>query len=158
MSTSTAPMPDPQVLKTIQNGFTINKITMSDGDTGEIIWMTDDCVNYLNSNKELKAYIPGKLLKCRSVAREVNFSSKEAIKKLRVEQSIIFDDVESEFFEFKFGFVIPGSTNSWQQTIDADEPEKMMAPEILSGHLVVLTKFFDGDIFICQSSIRIYYI
>ena len=87
----------------------------------------------------------------------MNFSSKEVIKKLRLEQCIIFDDVETEFFEFKFGFVIPGSTNTWQQTIDADDPEKMMAPEILSGHLVVSTKFFDGDNYLCSSNIRIFY-
>lgn len=157
MSTSTHVL-DSSVVKKIQEGFAINCITMSDGDTGEKIWYTDDCQNFLNASKELKAYIPSKILKCRSVAREVNFSSKEAIKKLRLEQSIIFDDVETEFFEFKFGFVIPGSTNTWQQTIDADEPEKMMAAEILSGHLVVLTKFYDGDNFLCSSSIRIFYI
>jgi len=157
MSTSTNTVLDPQLIKKIQEGFSINSITMSDGDTGEIIWKTDDCQSYLNSSKELKAYISSKLLKCRSVAREVNFSSKEVIKKLRLEQCIIFDDVETEFFEFKFGFVIPGSTNTWQQTIDADDPEKMMAPEILSGHLVVSTKFFDGDNYLCSSNIRIFY-
>ena len=145
-------------IKKIQEGFSINLITMSDGETGEIIWRSDDCQNFFNSNKELKAYIPSKILQCRSVAREVNFSSKETIKKLRLEQSIIYDDLETEFFEFKFGFVIPGSTNTWQQTIDADEPEKMMSAEVLSGHLVVQTRFFDGDNFLCSSSIRIFYI
>lgn len=151
-------VPDNEQIQKIQDGFSINSITMSDGDTGEIIWQTDDCRNYLNAQKELKAYIPKKILKCRSVAREVNFSSKEMIRKLRVEQTIIYEGLESEFFEFFFGFVIPGSTNTWQQTIDSDEPEKMISPDLLSGKLYVLTKFYDGDTFLCSSSIRIYYI
>lgn len=149
---------EPEQIQKIQDGFAINRITMSNAETGEIIWFSNDCQNFLNAKKELKAYIPKKILKCQTVAREIIFSSKELIKKLRVEQSILFEDLESEFFEFSFGFVIPGSTNTWQQTIDADEPEKMMAPEVLSGKLVVLTKFYDGDTFICSSSIRIYYV
>jgi retinal rod rhodopsin-sensitive cGMP 3',5'-cyclic phosphodiesterase subunit delta len=34
-------------------------------------------------------------------------------------------------WNFKFGFVLPGSTNSWQQVIEAAPPEKMMQPEDL---------------------------
>ena len=146
------------LIKKMHDGFLINSITMSDGESGEIIWSSNDCQSFLKSTKEIKASIPSKILQCRSFAREVNFSSKEAIKKLRLEQSVIFDDLETEFFEFKFGFVIPGSTNTWQQTIDSDEPENMMTADVLSGHLVVVTKFFDGDTFLCSSKIRIFYI
>lgn len=32
---------------------------------------------------------------------------------------------------FQFGFVIPGSTNSWQQIIEAADPDKMLPAEQL---------------------------
>lgn len=44
---------------------------------------------------------------------ELNFSSINVIKQLRLEKHVYLNDQLVEFFEFKFGFVIPGSTNSW---------------------------------------------
>lgn len=117
----------------IQTGFVINSVKMGDADTGEIIWSSSDCKAFLNSKEEIIANIPSKILKCRCVAREVNFSSAEIIDKLRLTQTILFNDVATEFFEFKFGFVIPGSTNTWQQTIDAVDPSEMMPASALSG-------------------------
>jgi hypothetical protein len=32
---------------------------------------------------------------------------------------------------FQFGFVIPGSTNSWQQIIEAAPPDKMLPASML---------------------------
>ena len=37
------------------------------------------------------ARVPKKILKCKSVSREVNFSSQKAINKLRLEQRVIFN-------------------------------------------------------------------
>ena len=62
-----------------------------------------------------------------------------------------------EKLEFKFGFVIPGSTNSWDQIIEAAEGQVMPA-ELLSGNLVVDTYFKSGDTIIAQSKYRIYYV
>ena len=59
-------------------------------------------------------------------------------------------------FEFKFGFVIPGSTNTWEQVIKVDE--NPFPAEMLSGNLVVNTEFYDGDVMISSSKIRIFYI
>jgi hypothetical protein len=59
-------------------------------------------------------------------------------------------------YEFKFGFVIPGSTNTWEHIIDVDEnPDD---PEILSGNLVCVTEFYDGKDLISRSRIRIFYV
>ena len=49
-----------------------------------------------------------------------------------------------EQLDFKFGFVIPNSTNSWDQVIEADQ-ENMMPAEVLSGNLVVDTYFMSGS-------------
>ncbi len=59
-------------------------------------------------------------------------------------------------FEFKFGFVIPGSTNTWEQVIKVDE--NPYPAEMLSGNLVVNTEFYDGATLISSSKIRIFYI
>ena len=49
-----------------------------------------------------------------------------------------------EQLDFNFGFVIPNSTNSWDQTIEADIGNVMPA-EVLSGNLVVDTFFMSGE-------------
>lgn len=63
----------------------------------------------------------------------------------------------TEWF-FSFGFVMPNSTNSWQQTIDAAAAEDMLTAEALSGNVVFETSFYDGDEFMCKNSVRIYYV
>lgn len=35
-------------------------------------------------------------------------------------------------WKFRFGFVIPGSTNTWQQTIEAAEDEQMLPADLIS--------------------------
>lgn len=79
-------------------------------------------------------------------------------------------------WSFEFGFVIPGSTNTWQSLIEA-APESQMIPHNLlryyftsfytkknsyiifsSGNVVIETKFFDGDLEITTSRVRLLYI
>ena len=45
-----------------------------------------------------------------------------------------------EEWRFHFGFVIPNSTNTWQQTIEAAEESKMLPAAALDGNV-----FIDGD-------------
>ena len=142
----------------IKQGFKINWLTMGDAETGEVLWKSEDCSNYHDSEEEMTATIPKKILKTKVSYREINFSSEEKIDRLKLTQYVYFQDQIAETFEFKFGFVIPGSTNTWQQTIDAAPEEEMIPPESLSGNLVVVTKFFDDDKFICSSAFRIHYV
>mmetsp|Transcript_27185 Transcript_27185/g.79224 ORF Transcript_27185/g.79224 Transcript_27185/m.79224 type:complete len:195 (-) Transcript_27185:227-811(-) len=58
-------------------------------------------------------------------------------------------------WRFNFGFVIPGSTNTWQQVIEA--AENMMDPTMLSGHITIETSFFNGDVFLSASLVRVFY-
>ena len=46
-----------------------------------------------------------------------------------------------EEFGFDFGFVMPNTTNSWEQVIDADVGQVMPA-EVLSGNLIVDPFFY----------------
>lgn len=41
-------------------------------------------------NDLVTARVPKKILKCRAVSREINFSSKEAMDKFRLEQRVLF--------------------------------------------------------------------
>ena len=59
---------------------------------------------------------------------------------------------------FTFGYVMSGSRNSWQQTIDAAPPSAMIPAEVLSGNVLFETSFFDGSDFLCRNSVRIYYV
>lgn len=92
---------------------------------------------------EHEARVPKRILKCRAVSREINFSSQEEMKQFRLEQRVFFKGTvieglplvlfnEKRFqvnleWAFSFGFVIPGSTNTWQSLIEA-APESQMIP------------------------------
>ena len=145
-------------LDSIKKGFKINWMNMGDAKTSQILWNCDNCINFHDSSEEIIAQIPKKILKCKLASREINFSSLEKISKLRLVQYINFNDEITEVFEFKFGFVIPGSTNTWQQTIETVDQKDMIPAEVLSGNLVVFTEFLDDDKIICSSKIRIFYI
>ena len=51
---------------------------------------------------------------------------------------------------------MPGSTNTWEQTILADEGNVLPA-EVLSGQLVCETIFKTGESVIHQSKYRVFY-
>lgn len=52
----------------------------------------------------------------------------------------------------------PGSTNSWQTTIEAAAEQDMMDPEQISGLVHIETSFLDGDKLINKSVVRIFYV
>ena len=69
---------------------------------------------------------------------------------------IILKKIKEWYFEF--GFVIPGSTNSWQSLIEAAPESQMIPASVLSGHVVIETLFLDGDFEVSKSRVRIHYI
>ncbi len=70
----------------------------------------------------------------------------------------MINDVMTEEWSFDFGFVIPYSTNTWQQVIQSAGKDNMMNPDLLSGNVTIDTMFFDEDQLIYQNKVRIYYI
>lgn len=145
-----------EAIEKIRKGFKINSMIFSDFETKEIFWTAENCTNFLDSEEELRAEMSKKLLDSKIVSREIKFYSEEKIQKLRLVQYVYFNDQITETFQFKFGFVIPQSTNTWQQVLDA--ADEMIPADMLSGNLVVLTQFFDDEAFICSSKCRIYYV
>jgi len=61
-----------------------------------------------------------------------------------------------EEWRFAFGFVVPGSTNTWQQVIEA--ADDMLDVDTLSGNVLVQSNFLDGDTLVATCSVRIFYV
>eukprot|EP00612_Vaucheria_litorea_P001016 CAMPEP_0171452348 /NCGR_PEP_ID=MMETSP0945-20130129/494_1 /TAXON_ID=109269 /ORGANISM="Vaucheria litorea, Strain CCMP2940" /LENGTH=131 /DNA_ID=CAMNT_0011977001 /DNA_START=345 /DNA_END=740 /DNA_ORIENTATION=+ len=131
---------------------------MRDADSGEILWESGEWDSEKLSGDEHEAFIPAKVLDLRSVLREINFTSKEKIKELRLEQRFIYKGECIENWVFHFGFVIKGSTNSWQHSVVAAPKECMRTAEELTGETVVETLFFDGKDVISKNCVRIHYV
>ncbi|KAH7476371.1 hypothetical protein PRIC1_000377 [Phytophthora ramorum] len=143
--------------KTVCKGLTINHMNMRCADTGRLMWQSDEWGEDIY-RVEQKARLPVDILKCSAVSREINFSSAEEISRFRLEQRVFLDGSCIEEWIFNFGYVIPGSTNTWQQTIESAGPENMLDPEIMSGKLTIETAFYDGQLPIAKTVYRIYYV
>ncbi|CAE7900123.1 PDE6D [Symbiodinium necroappetens] len=140
-------MDDSSHVQSIREGFRINWMNMRDALTGQVMWESGEWDCGLD---ELEAQVPREILSCRQVSRELNFSSVEVLTSLRLVQSVIFKGEPLEEWNFHFGFVIPNSTNTWQQTIEAAEEEEMLPAELLSGNVIIETTFLDG----CHLSLK----
>ena len=129
---------------------------MKDADDRKtVFWEARDW--NLASQEENRVDLPAALLKCRAVSREIVFYSKNKIEDFRILQVMKMHGNVIERLEFKFGFVIPGSTNSWDQVIDADQ-ENMIPAAVLSGNLLVETLFMSGQTTLAKTEYRIFYI
>jgi retinal rod rhodopsin-sensitive cGMP 3',5'-cyclic phosphodiesterase subunit delta len=142
--------------QSILRGFRINSMRMRDAVTGRLMWVSGDWGDDMFEQEKI-ARVPASILNCRAVAREVNFSSDELMENFRLEQRVFFQGVCMEEWFFKFGFVIPGSTNNWEQTIYAADRSAMLPAHMLSGNITIETSFFDGDLFVSSSVVRIFY-
>merc|ERR1712224_258744 len=125
-----------------------------DASTGQVLWESS---SWEMGREETEAQVPREILKCRQVSREINFSSAETMTGLRLLQTVIFNGAHLEEWNFAFGFVIPNSTNTWQQTIEAADEEEMIPAELLSGNVVIDTSFYDGENLIISQKVRIHY-
>lgn len=140
----------------ILQGFKINWMNLRDADSGKVLWQgTED---FTNPDIEHEARVPRKILKCRAVSREISFSSVHAMEKFRLEQRVYFKERMLEEWFFEFGTVIPNSTNTWQSLIEAAPESQMMPAQVLSGNVVIETKFFDDDLLVSTSKVRLFYV
>ncbi|KAJ8874751.1 hypothetical protein PR048_025617 [Dryococelus australis] len=140
----------------ILKGFQVNWMNLRDADSGKILWQGYSDVSLPTIEHE--ARVPKTILQCRAVSREINFSSVEPMEKFRLEQKVLFKGRCLEEWFFEFGFVIPNSTNTWQSLIEAAPESQMMPAHVLNGNVVIETKFFDDDLLISTSNVRLYYV
>ncbi len=92
-------------------------MNIKDDETRKTLWESKSWDKTFH--EELKIEVPKEILNLKAVSRELNFSSKELIKDFRIVQSVSLMDNPLEVWNFKFGFVIPDSTNSWENVIEA---------------------------------------
>uniref|UniRef100_A0A4W5RZ33 Retinal rod rhodopsin-sensitive cGMP 3',5'-cyclic phosphodiesterase subunit delta n=4 Tax=Salmonidae TaxID=8015 RepID=A0A4W5RZ33_9TELE len=135
--------------KEILKGFKLNWMNLRDAETGKVLWQGTEDLSL--PGVEHEARVPKKILKCKAVSRELNFSSSEKLEKFRLEQKVFFKGQCLEEWFFEFGFVIPNSTNTWQSLIEAAPESQMMPANVLTGNVVIETKFFDDDLHVSTS-------
>lgn len=142
-------------LDRVKSGFKINHLKMKDGDNGIVMW---DTSNFDLDENDKHEDLPKELLDCKVVVREVNFSSIEKIADLELIQNFYLYGELIESARFYFGFVIPNSTNNWEQVVEAKSPEEMLSYEELSGNLVVEILFLTKGELIVRNRIVINYV
>jgi len=92
------------------------------------------------------------------VSREMNFSSAESLSDFHLIQNVYFQGNLLEEWRFRFGFVIPQSTNTWQCVIEAAPQQQMIPAQVLNGNVVIETQFLDGELLVCKSRLRVFYV
>ncbi|KAF9809910.1 hypothetical protein SFRURICE_002140 [Spodoptera frugiperda] len=120
----------------ILKGFQVNWMNLRDADTGKILWQNSEDMS--NPDIEHEARVPKRILKCRV--------------------KVLFKGRCLEEWFFEFGFVIRNSTNTWQSVIESAPESQMMPANVLNGNVVIETKFFDGDLLITTSRVRLFYV
>lgn len=136
--------------------FKIIQMTIKDAENkGKVLWQVNNW-SLDDPESEQCVMFPAEILKCTAISREIVFYSKKKIEKFSIVQRMSMHGHVIEVIEFKFGFVIPNSTNSWDQTIEADVG-KVLPAEILSGNLVVDTYFLQGEDVLAHTKYRIFY-
>jgi len=134
-------------------------MNMRDASTGEMLWEMNSWPSDWHV-AEIQARVPARILQCPAVSRELTFTSVEKVANLRCEHRVYLDGAPNpiEVWDFDFGFVMPGSRNTWQTTVEAAGGGKMLEPTEASGRVTVRTKFTDGDEFtIVESVVRVFY-
>ncbi|XP_078115698.1 retinal rod rhodopsin-sensitive cGMP 3',5'-cyclic phosphodiesterase subunit delta isoform X1 [Sander vitreus] len=133
-----------------------NWMNLRDAETGKVLWQGTEDLSV--PGVEHEARVPKKILKCKAVSRELNFSSSEKLEKFRLEQKVFFKGQCLEEWFFEFGFVIPNSTNTWQSLIEAAPESQMMPANVLTGNVIIETKFYDDDLHVSTSRVRLFYV
>jgi len=154
MSTIAQNEEDDETFEKIKKGFRVNHMQMKNGENGEVMW---EVKSWDLTKEQHTENITKELLKCKRIIRNVNFSSDEKIDELELVQNFYLMGELFESSRFKFGFVIPGSTNDWEQIMIAKE-DGVLPAEVLSGKLQVETLFLIQGKVLYKNRILIYYV
>ena len=115
-----APAVDIAELNDLSKGeFRIEAMKMKDAESGTLLWEGFEWD--LNSTEEQKVEFPAAMLACKAIGRELVFYSKKIMHDFSIKQVMSMNGQVVESFGFDFGFVMPNTTNSWEQIIDAEE-------------------------------------
>jgi retinal rod rhodopsin-sensitive cGMP 3',5'-cyclic phosphodiesterase subunit delta len=142
--------------RAILDGFRLIRLTLKNAATGARAWTSDDwAADVFTTVKE--AHLPTAMLAFPAVGREIVFSTVQSIKNFRIEQQVLLQGNPVEQWNFKFGFVIPGSENSWETIVEAAGEGRMLPASLLSGNMFIVTSFYSGELFISRSVVKVFY-
>eukprot|EP00033_Pygsuia_biforma_P003761 GCRY01004120.1.p1 GENE.GCRY01004120.1~~GCRY01004120.1.p1 ORF type:complete len:159 (+),score=22.35 GCRY01004120.1:311-787(+) len=147
-----------QHLHGIRKGFKLQYVKLFDGHKGSVLWESVEWNNVDVFSSHLEAHVPKKIFKSKVVSREICFSSEKEIKNFNMTQVVTLDDVEIEEWDFDFGFVIPGSVNTWQIKQLAAAKNKRVNYKTASGKIFITTSFYDGEYLIAENRLQVFYI
>jgi len=121
----------------ILRGFSLKPLSLKNSGTGERAWMSSDWgPEVFTTVKE--ARLPARILGFPGVGREIVFASEAAIRGFKIVQNVIVHGSVVEIWAYDFGFVIPGSENSWETIVAGDG--NMMPAAVLSGNMFVVSR------------------
>lgn len=141
----------------IIDGFKIVSMDMRDSSSkNKVLWQSTTEFNNLAQADTIDIRLPKQVLKCKAVSRTMTFSSVHSMQNFHIEQQILLHDQLIEQWQFTFGFVIPNSTNSWENVIEA--ADSVATAEQLSGNLIIDTYFYDGAQLVSNFKIRVFYV
>ena len=149
-------VPEDPTAKKILSGFKLHSLTLKNFETGERAWESQGWGDEVFTTVK-EAHLPARMLQFPAVGREIVFSSVEPIKNFRIEQSILVHGKKIEEWDYDFGFVMPGSENSWETIVEAAGGDQMLPAAFLSGNMLILTSFFSGSTLISRSVVKVFY-
>lgn len=148
------------------SGYRIHSITLRSMETGEVVFeSTSFFHSFVKSRTALDDYrcdlekklvLPKRALSSRALLCSIIFSSEESIQNLNCTSDVFLGGGFLEHWESNFGFVIPGSTNTWETCFVRSETD-FIDPSISSGNVVFDSVFCDGDIPIRQFKLRLFF-
>lgn len=140
----------------ILNGFKLISLTLKNSETGEKAWTSKDWGSDVFTTVK-EAHLPARMLKFPAVGREIVFSSESVIVGFKIEQTVFVHGNPIEQWNYDFGFVMPGSENSWETIVEAAGEGNMLPAEFLSGNMFIVTSFYSGDLLISKSVVQVFY-
>jgi retinal rod rhodopsin-sensitive cGMP 3',5'-cyclic phosphodiesterase subunit delta len=146
---------DPKA-QAILSGFRLISLTIKNCSTGEKAWVSPDWGAKVFTEVN-EAHLPSRVLAFPAVGREVVFSTVEAISDFRIEQKVLVHGHPFEQWNYSFGFVMPGSENSWETIVESAGEGKMLPAEHLSGNMYIVTSFYSGSLLISKSVVKVFY-
>ncbi|KYN14402.1 Retinal rod rhodopsin-sensitive cGMP 3',5'-cyclic phosphodiesterase subunit delta [Trachymyrmex cornetzi] len=140
--------------KDILKGFQINWMELCDADSEEILWK--DNKDLSAPDVEHEAHVLKKILQCHEIQRKINFSSAEKMERFHLKQKVMFKERCLEELFFEFGPVESNTSVTWKSSILASPESPMMSANILNGNVVIETQFFDDDLLVSISRVKLF--
>ena len=77
-----------------------------------------------------------------TVTREITFTCHSELKALRLVEHVAVDDQPDASLTraFEFGYVIPGSVNTWSQCVEMDSAVRAAGPDVLPSLTVTVMR------------------